>query len=104
MIAIEQNVEWIASCIDHLREQGIDCIEATAEAEDDWVAQVNEAAEATLYPRANSWYVGSNVPGKPRVFMPYIGGLGVYEEKCNEAAANGYQGFALSAGEVPATT
>ena len=58
---------------------------------------INRYAYATLYPRANSWYMGSNVPGKPRVFLPYIGGFGVYSDKCNEVAEKGYAGFALSA-------
>ena len=60
------------------------------------MAHVNEVADSTLYPVANSWYVGANIPGKPRVFMPYVGGVGVYRRKCDEVAANGYQGFILS--------
>ena len=71
-------------------------IEATAEAEDAWVDHVNETAATTLYVQANSWYMGANIPGKPRVFLPYVGGVGVYREKCEEVAAKGYEGFALS--------
>src|SRR4029079_3051126 len=71
--AIEQHVDWIAGCLRHLREGGFDRIEATAEAEAGWVSHVNEVAHATLYPLANSWYMGANIPGKPRVFMPYVG-------------------------------
>ncbi len=97
IMAIEQHVEWIADCLGYLRARGIASIEATPEAEDAWVAHVNEVANTTLFPRANSWYVGANIPGKPRVFMPYIGGLGVYREKCAGIAANGYEGFALNA-------
>jgi cyclohexanone monooxygenase len=67
-------------------------IEATRSAQDDWVAHVNEVAETTVYPLANSWYLGANVPGKPRVFMPYIGGFPAYRDKCVEVAANGYEG------------
>ena len=72
-------------------------IEATADAEDRWVAHVNEVAETTLYPLANSWYVGANIPGKPRVFMPYVGGVGAYRQKCDAVAANDYEGFYLTA-------
>jgi cyclohexanone monooxygenase len=70
-------------------------IEATPAAEEAWVAHVSEMGRATLYPRANSWYMGANIPGKPRIFMPYIGGVGVYREKCDAIAANGYEGFAV---------
>jgi len=93
IVSIEQHVDWIADCLTYLREHGGRAIEATGEAEDSWVAHVNEIGNATLYPRANSWYMGANIPGKPRIFMPYIGGVGVYRQKCDEVAANGYQGF-----------
>ncbi|MET0658947.1 MAG: NAD(P)/FAD-dependent oxidoreductase [Steroidobacteraceae bacterium] len=93
--AIEQHVEWIADCIAYLRKNGFDSIEATPQAQDAWVEHVREVANLTLYPHANSWYLGANVPGKPRVFMPYIGGLGVYRQKCDEVARNGYEGFVL---------
>ena len=96
-VAIEQHVEWITACIADLREHGFERIEATPEAVDRWVADVNEAANATLLPRAkHSWYLGANVPGKPRVFMPYAGGMARYREICAGIAANGYEGFALS--------
>jgi cyclohexanone monooxygenase len=72
-------------------------IEATSAAQDAWVAHVNEVADATIFPHANSWYLGANVPGKPRVFMPYIGGFPVYRDKCNEVAAAGYDGCLVSA-------
>ena len=91
--SIEQHVNWIAECIAWLREGGRSRIEATPAAEDAWVAHVNEVAGATLYPSCNSWYLGSNVPGKPRVFMPYLG-FPPYVAKCNEVAARGYEGFA----------
>ena len=96
MVSIEQHVDWIADCLAHLRSRRLGCIEATPEAEDAWVAHVNEVADSTLYPLANSWYVGANIPGKPRVFMPYIGGVGAYRLKCDEIAANGYAGFHLT--------
>jgi cation diffusion facilitator CzcD-associated flavoprotein CzcO len=96
MVSIEQHVEWISDCIAHVREHGIATIEATPESQDEWVAHVNEVGDQTLYPTANSWYMGSNVPGKPRVFMPYIGGVGAYREKCDEVAGKGYEGFVLS--------
>ncbi len=95
--SIEQHVEWIADCIGHALGRGVGRIEATLEAEQAWVAHVNQVAEATLFPSCNSWYVGANVPGKPRVFMPYLG-VPAYATKCEQVAADGYQGFALSAG------
>jgi cyclohexanone monooxygenase len=95
VMSIEQHVEWIAACLRRLREQGAGTIEATREAEDKWVAHVNEVANTTLFPKANSWYMGANIPGKPRVFMPYVGGVGVYREICDKVAANGYEGFSI---------
>ena len=92
---IEQHVEWIADCIAHLRANQLHRIEATLPAEDAWVEKVNEIAAGTLFPTCNSWYLGANVPGKPRVFMPYIG-FPPYVETCNAVAAGGYTGFALS--------
>jgi cyclohexanone monooxygenase len=95
IVSIEQHVEWIADCVDYLQQREAESIEATVEAEDQWVQHVNEVADLTLYPKANSWYIGANIPGKPRVFMPYVGGVSVYIQKCDEVAANGYEGFAL---------
>ncbi len=102
--SIEQHVDWISDCMAYVRERGIDTIEATAEAEDAWVAHVGEVANATLFPRASSWYLGANIPGKPRVFMPYLGGVGNYRARCEEIAAAGYEGFALSGELVGATS
>ena len=99
IVSIEQHVEWITNCITYLDREGLDTIEATVDAEDAWVEHVNELADQTLFPLANSWYLGANVPGKPRVFMPYVGGVQVYGEKCAEVARNGYEGFSLGAGE-----
>ena len=96
MIAsIEQHVDWITDCLEYLRDKKIRHIEAHDDAENEWVAHVNEVADATLYPRANSWYVGANIPGKPRVFMPYVAGLDKYRKICDEVAANDYRGFSL---------
>jgi cyclohexanone monooxygenase len=97
MVSIEQHVDWIADCVDHLRSRRLACIEATEEAEEAWVEHGNEVANTTLYPLANSWYVGANIPGKPQVFMPYIGGVGAYRQTCTDIADNGYQGFRLTA-------
>jgi cyclohexanone monooxygenase len=98
VISIEQHVDWIADCLGYLESRGLDRIEASAEAEDLWVRHVNELADATLYPRAQSWYVGANIPGKPRVFMPYVGGCGNYRRECEQMVESGYQGFMLGAG------
>jgi cation diffusion facilitator CzcD-associated flavoprotein CzcO len=95
--SIEQHVEWITDCLQHLRSRGVDSIEPTLEAENEWVAHVNEVAGTNLRSSCSSWYVGANVPGKPRVFMPYIGGFPAYVQKCNGVVAAGYRGFALSA-------
>ncbi|MGH3370195.1 MAG: cyclohexanone monooxygenase, partial [Nocardioidaceae bacterium] len=97
MVSIEQHVEWVSDCLGHLKSNGHRVIEATPEAEDAWVSHVNEVGDATLYPKADSWYMGANVPGKPRIFMPYIGGVGVYRQKCDDVAAKGYEGFTLTA-------
>ncbi len=95
VIGIEQHVDWIADCIDQIRRSGKAGIEATPEAEDHWVHHVNDEANLTLFPKGASWYLGANVPGKPRVFMPYVGGIGRYRKKCDEVAASGYEGFAM---------
>jgi cation diffusion facilitator CzcD-associated flavoprotein CzcO len=97
MVSIEQHVEWIAACLQYLGGRDLCAIEATKEAEDAWVAHVGEVAGYTLFPQQKSWYTGGNIPGKPRVFMPYVGGVGAYRKKCDDVAANGYEGFRLSA-------
>ena len=100
MVSIEQHVDWIADCIAHLREHGVDAIEATRGG----AGRVGRARQRGRPTRrstraANSWYLGANIPGKPRVFMPYIGGVGAYRRECDEVAANGYEGFALGTRE-----
>ena len=102
VVSIEQHVDWIADLLRAARERGIGRVEATARAQDGWVKHVRELADATLYPVANSWYVGANIPGKPRVLMPYVGGCGRYRERCDAVAAAGYEGFRLQrAGRAP---
>jgi len=93
--SIEHHVNWIARCIDDLRKRGAKRIDARKDAEDAWVVHVNEVAHTSLYPNCNSWYLGSNVPGKPRVFMPYLG-VPPYRAKCEEVRRNGYEGFAIT--------
>ena len=103
MVSIEQHVDWVSEALDQLRAQGLHTIEPTAAAEAGWVAHVNDCANITLFPAADSWYMGANVPGKPRVFMPYVGGLDRYRKICDEVAADTYRGFSLgSRHEVPA--
>lgn len=97
--AIEQHVEWAMACLDHLRANDLDRIEPTREAQEEWVAHASEVAEATLMPKADSWYVGANIPGKPRVFMPYFGGFERYWLQCDEIVADDYRGFTLSRSE-----
>jgi cyclohexanone monooxygenase len=93
---IEHHVDWIARALADLEAKRRSTIEATPDAEEAWVAHVNEVAAMTLFPKANSWYMGANVPGKPRVFLPYLGGVPAYRQKCAEVAANGYEGFVLN--------
>ena len=95
MMSIEQHVEWISDCISHIVSSGKTTIETTDKEQTEWVAFVNAVADMTLYPSCNSWYLGANVPGKPRVFMPLLG-FPTYADKCTEVAANGYEGFVLA--------
>ena len=96
VVGIEQHVEWIGDCLNYLRTHGLDTIEATKKAEDRWVEHVNQAAGKTLFPMANSWFLGANIPGKPRVFMPYVAKIGVYRKECQQVADAGYEGFTLA--------
>ena len=97
-VSIEQHVEWVTDCIDHMRRNKLTTLEATPQAQEQWVAHVAELANMTLMPGANSWYMGANIPGKPRRFLPYLGpeGVGGYRKKCDEVAAKGYEGIAFS--------
>ncbi len=94
--SIEQHVDWICAAITHLRRRGAEIFEPTQEAEHAWGAHVKELADATLFPQTDSWYMGANIPGKPRVFLPYIGGFGTYRKLCAEIAEKGYEGFKIS--------
>lgn len=94
---IEHQVDWLADCLRWMRQQGWATIEATPPAESAWVGEVNDVASKTLRSTCNSWYLGSNIPGKPRVFMPYIGGFPTYVEICDTVASTGYEGFAVAA-------
>jgi len=95
IVSIEHHVEWIAECIDHLRARGSATIEAGAAAEAAWVAHVNTMAGYTIFLSCDSWYLGANVPGKPRMFMPLVGGFPLYADKCAAVARHGYEGFVL---------
>jgi cation diffusion facilitator CzcD-associated flavoprotein CzcO len=103
-VSIEQHVEWISDCLAYLREHDLAVIEARQDAMERWTDHVQEVANLTLYPRAASWYMGANVPGKPRLFLPYIGGVGNYRDKCAAIAASGYEGFELTGQPAAATT
>ena len=99
ILSIEHHVDWIAECIAWLDSQGHATIEATDEAESAWVAHVNAVAAQTVFLSCNSWYLGANIPGKPRVFMPLAGGFPAYAERCKAVADRGYEGFSLGAPE-----
>ena len=90
----EHHVEWVAETLDYMSRNGFTRIEATQEWQEKWVAHVNKVADGTLFPLANSWYIGANIPGKPRVFMPYVGFN--YRGKVRDAVKQGYKGFALA--------
>ena len=93
IISIEQHVDLVTDTLLRMRSEGLSVVEPELDAENSWVEHVQEVAKKTLFPRANSWYMGANIPGKPRLFMPYIGGVGVYREICEEIVADNYRGF-----------
>jgi cyclohexanone monooxygenase len=95
MVSIEQHVELVATILGHLRDHELTTIEPTVEAEDAWVEHHRALGDASLYPRANSWYMGANVPGKPRVLLPYVGGVGRYRRICERVVSSGFAGFAV---------
>lgn len=101
-VSIEQHISWISGVIEHMESSGLATFEADEQAQTDWVAHVNELGSMTLFMQADSWYLGANIPGKPRVFMPYVGGVGAYRQKCDEVAAAGYVGFHLGKESIPA--
>jgi cyclohexanone monooxygenase len=94
--SIEQHVDWICDCITYISQADASTIEPNEQAEDNWGAHVQELAGETLFVQVDSWYLGANIPGKPRVFLPYIGGFGAYRTLCNEVAEKDYEGFSLS--------
>jgi len=98
LMSIEQHVDWIVDCVEYLRDRNIAEIEPTLEAENEWVTHNNEVASDHIRNSCSSWYVGGNIEGKPRVFMPYVGGFPNYVEKCRNIAAKGYEGFVLGEG------
>ena len=100
VMSIEQHVDWIAKFLQHMQAADLDVAEALAAAEDKWVAHVNEVADKTLFPMTKSWYMGANIPGKPRVFLPYVGAFGNYTIICNKVAAEGYQGLKLESAQA----
>ncbi len=95
VVSIEQHVDWVSTCLAHMREQHLAIVEPTPDAEAGWVQHVNDCADITLFPLANSWYMGANVPGKARVFLPYIGGVDRYRKACDEVVSRDYLGFAF---------
>jgi cyclohexanone monooxygenase len=97
-VSIEQHVEFVSDFIAYLRARGVDVVEAEPAAEANWTAHVNEIAEKTIFMKADSWYLGANIPGKPRVFMPYVGGVGEYRKKCEEIVQKGYEGWCQGSG------
>ena len=97
VLSIEQHVEWIRDCVRYLLAEGYRSVEATEAAQDAWMEHVTEVAYSTLFPLADSWYLGANIPGKPRVFTPYVGGCGPYRDRCDAVVSAGYEGFVLSA-------
>jgi cyclohexanone monooxygenase len=96
VVSIEQHVEWISDCLAYMADFEVLTIEATKEAEDSWVSHVSEVASRTLYPKANSWFMGANIPGKPRVFLPYVESVARYRQICLEVAEKGYEGFIMT--------
>ena len=96
MVSIEQHVDWIVDCLRFMAEKGYERIAARADFEESWVRHVAETAGGTEFMRGASWYLGANVPGKPRVFLPYVGGVDNYRAHCAQIAAKGYEGFTFS--------
>lgn len=93
LVSIEQHVDWMIDCLAHMKDKDLKVIEAQPQAEDKWVSHVNDVANMTLFPKGGSWYLGANVKGKPRIFMPYAAGVGAYREVCDQVTAKGYEGF-----------
>jgi cyclohexanone monooxygenase len=99
--AIEQHVDWMLDCMAHLRDVGAATVEPIQHYEDEWIEHVNEVSKVSLRSTCSSWYVGTNIAGRPRVFMPYIGGFPIYVQKCNEVMSNGFEGFVIDGANAP---
>ena len=97
LVSIEQHIDFISDCITHLDQIGAKRIEAAEDAEEAWVRHVFEIADGTMLTAqsCNSWYLGANIPGKPRIFMPYVAGVGAYRKHCEDVVADGYRGFVI---------
>lgn len=93
VVSIEQHVEWICQALEHVRDHGFTTMEVVPQAQESWTRHVNDLAEGTLYLKADSWFLGANIPGKPRQFMPYLGGVGTYRAECDRVTEAGYVGF-----------
>ena len=93
LVSIEQHVDWVSDCIKWMKTESKAIIEPSDSAEQEWAEHTEQLANMTLYPKANSWYMGANVPGKPRMFLAYVGGVGTYRMICDKVAAAGYRGF-----------
>lgn len=96
LVSIEQHVDWMIDCLSNMKSEKQSCFEADQTSEDEWVRHVNDVANMTLFPKGGSWYLGANVEGKPRIFMPYAAGVGAYREVCDDVVADGYRGFSFS--------
>jgi cyclohexanone monooxygenase len=101
-VSIEYHVDMVASILEHLRKCRLDTVEPSKDAEDAWVKRANEVAQGTIYVHGNSWYLGSNIPGKPRLLMAFAGGVKMYRELCEGIVARGYEGFKMSSARAPA--
>jgi cyclohexanone monooxygenase len=95
-VAIAHHVEWIGDCLAYMAKNGFERVEAAADAQAEWTEEVQRIADGTLFPLANSWYNGDNIPGKPRRFLAYIGGFPAYAQRCEEVVAAGYDGLEMS--------
>lgn len=100
-LAIEDHVDFVAEAITYMRDRGLDVMEAKLESEDNWVTHALEVSSETLLPGTDSWYMGANIPGKPRICMLYLGGAPTYRAICDDVVANGYAGFTLDRSTVP---
>jgi Predicted flavoprotein involved in K+ transport len=92
---LQQQTEWITNFVEFLEERNIDTVEPNSRFEEEWVQHHDETAEATLVTKTDSWYMGSNIEGKPRRLLSYVGGVGQYRQKCDEVAENKYRGFEM---------